>query len=164
MIQVSTLEHRFIGSIPRVVEPGILYVSMEYGTAIHSCCCGCGEQVVTPFSPTDWKMTYDGESVSLAPSVGNWNSTCRSHYVIRRGRVIEASSWSDAQVAAERARDAAAKARFYGTAGKPGMRQDAQARSDAPAVPVANSAGFRRRGGGFWSSVKTWFRRNVRED
>jgi hypothetical protein len=43
---------------------------------------------VTPFTPTDWRMTFDGESVSLDPSVGNWNQKCRSHYVIRRNRVL----------------------------------------------------------------------------
>lgn len=108
------LEHRFVQHIPDHLEPGILYVSMEYATAVHSCCCGCGEEVVTPFTPTDWKMTYDGESVSLRPSIGNWNLSCRSHYVIDRGFILGAEPWSDAQVAAERRRDKAAKELFYG--------------------------------------------------
>lgn len=94
----------------------MLYISMEYGTAAHSCCCGCGEEVVTPFTPTDWKMTFDGETVSLSPSIGNWNLPCRSHYVIKHGRIIEAGPWSDDQIMAERRRDKAAKARYYGTA------------------------------------------------
>lgn len=113
MMRTRTLEHRFVRSVPRELEPGVLYVSMEYATAVHSCCCGCGEQVVTPLSPTDWKMIYDGESVSLTPSIGNWQLPCRSHYVIRQGRVIEADSWSTAQVEAEHHRDKVAKARFY---------------------------------------------------
>jgi hypothetical protein len=71
------------------------------------------EEVVTPFTPTDWKLTYDGEAVSLWPSVGNWKQRCRSHYVIDRGQVIESGSWSDAEVAAESRRDKAAKARHY---------------------------------------------------
>ena len=37
------------------------------------CCCGCGEEVVTPFSPAQWQMSFDGEAVSLHPSIGNWN-------------------------------------------------------------------------------------------
>lgn len=114
MMRIATLEHRFVRSVPRELEPGILYVSMDFGTAVHSCCCGCGAQVVTPFSPTDWKMTYDGETISLSPSIGNWQLPCRSHYVIRHGRVIEAGPWSAAQVVAEQRRDKAAKARFYG--------------------------------------------------
>ena len=108
------LEHRFVEHIPELLQPGILYVSLEYATAAHSCCCGCGEEVVTPFTPTDWKMTFDGETISLKPSVGNWNLACRSHYVIDRGQVIEADPWTDEQVEVERRRDKAAKARYYG--------------------------------------------------
>lgn len=114
MIRWPRLEHRFVTHVPDHLEPGVLYVSMEYGTAAHSCCCGCGEEVVTPFTPTDWRMTYDGETISLWPSVGNWNLRCRSHYVIERGRVFESGPWCDAQVAAERRRDKAAKERYYG--------------------------------------------------
>src|SRR3954447_18777298 len=113
MIRWHSLEHRFVKHIPEQLEPGVLYISMEYGSAAHSCCCGCGEEVVTPFTPTDWKMTFDGETVSLWPSVGNWNQRCRSHYVIERGQVLGAGHWTDAQVAAERLRDKAAKALHY---------------------------------------------------
>ena len=59
-------------------------------------------------------MTFDGETISLRPSIGNWTLKCRSHYVIDCGKVIEAGPWSDEQVEAERRRDRAAKARFYG--------------------------------------------------
>ena len=113
MMRLMKLEHRFVSGVPRELEPGVLYISMEYATAMHSCCCGCGEQVVTPLSPMDWKLTYDGMSVSLVPSIGNWNLACRSHYVVDRGRVIEAGRWSDVRIAAERRHDKAAKKRFY---------------------------------------------------
>lgn len=108
------LEHRFCTHIPDSLEPGILYVSMEYATAAHSCCCGCGEEVVTPFTPTDWKMIFNGQAITLSPSIGNWMLPCRSHYVVRDGRVIEARPWSDGEIAAEQRRDRAAKIRYYG--------------------------------------------------
>jgi hypothetical protein len=114
VIRHKQLEHRFVEHIPEQLKPGVLYVSMEYATSAHSCCCGCGEEVVAPLTPTDWKMTFDGETVSLRPSIGNWMQKCRSHYVIDRGKVIEAGPWSDEQVEAERRRDRAAKERFYG--------------------------------------------------
>jgi len=153
-MRIKTLEHRFVRSIPRELEPGILYVSVEYGTAVHSCCCGCGEQVVTPFSPTDWKMTYDGESISLTPSVGNWYSGCRSHYIVRQGRVIEAESWSQAQVEAEHRRDLAAKASFYSDNV---AVDDAQASTPRnPAVPVAERERPSQRARSFLSSVAAW--------
>lgn len=115
MTLMARLEHRFTDVIPDKLTPGILYVSMEYATASHSCCCGCGEEVVTPFTPTDWRMEFDGETISLSPSVGSWTLACRSHYVIKRGRVIEARPWSNEQIEAERRRDRHAKARHYGT-------------------------------------------------
>lgn len=62
--------------------------------------------MVTPFSPTDWQLTFDGVSVSLYPSIGNWSLACRSHYWIKRGGKVQwAGQWSDEEVAAGRAHD-----------------------------------------------------------
>jgi len=118
-MQQLRLDHQFVEFMPNILQPGILYISMEYATATHLCCCGCGEKVVTPFTPTDWSMTFNGYSVSLSPSIGNWNLPCRSHYVISQGRVIGANPWSDQRIAAERLRDRAAKAAYYGSQQKP---------------------------------------------
>ena len=147
------LEHSFVRNIPRELAPGVLYISMDYATAVHSCCCGCGERVVTPFTPTDWRMTFDGESISLHPSVGNWNQKCRSHYVIRRSRVFEAGPWSEAQVEAERHRDKRAKAEHYG---KP--RIDAR-ETTLPVEGVATSTTIHGKARGFlslWPRLKSW--------
>src|SRR5436189_6476621 len=100
MIRHHRLEHCFVTNIPDKLGPGVLYISMEYATAAHSCCCGCGEEVVTPFTPTDWKITFDGETVSLWPSVGSWSLACRSHYIIERNQALEASRWSESQIEA----------------------------------------------------------------
>ena len=82
------LSHEFVKSVPKELEAGVLYISMEYRTAIHKCCCGCGEQVVTPFSPKRWKLKFDGKTVSLHPSIGNWSFQCRSHYWIKSNAVL----------------------------------------------------------------------------
>lgn len=113
MLDYLRLEHRFVRHIPDTLESGLLYISMEYATASHLCCCGCGEEVVTPFSPAQWKLTFDGEAVSLHPSVGNWLLRCRSHYVIRGGRVTEAPPWSEAAVAAGLKHDKAALSELH---------------------------------------------------
>lgn len=113
MIRDPALRHKFVNSFPDRLQPGILYISMGYATASHSCCCGCGEEIVTPFAPTEWKMTFNGEAVSLWPSIGNWNLPCRSHYIIRDGRAIEAAPWSDEQIGFEKRRDRRAKEVFY---------------------------------------------------
>jgi|SRR5579871_420763 len=114
MIKYGRLDHRFVRHIPEQLEPGVLYISIEYATAAHSCCCGCGQEIVTPFTPTDWKMIFDGDTVSIRPSIGNWNLPCRSHYVIERNKVIEARPFSKKQIEKERQRDSVAKADYYG--------------------------------------------------
>lgn len=105
MHQEIKFDHNFVESIPKDIDNGTLYVSMRFATAIHKCACGCGEQVVTPFSPTDWKLLFDGESVSLNPSIGNWSFNCRSHYWIRNGKVVWAEAWTDQKIQAARDHD-----------------------------------------------------------
>lgn len=146
MMRHQHLEHRFVRNVPRELDPGVLYISMDYATAVHACCCGCGERVVTPFTPTDWAMTFDGESVTLNPSVGNWNQDCRSHYVIKRGRVIECGSWTNARVEAERRRDKRAKQSYYSNASPP-------ASMDSPLATHANGT---ERGREPWSRLWGW--------
>ena len=103
------LAHSFVSNIPETVSEGRLYISMEYATAVHKCCCGCGQEVVTPFSPSDWKLIYDGASISLAPSIGNWSFDCQSHYWIQNSTVRWAPKWSKEKIEAGRAQDRLAK-------------------------------------------------------
>lgn len=111
---MSNLAHKFVEFIPDALDAGVLYVSIAYGTVSHRCCCGCGREVVTPLSPTDWKLIFDGETVSLYPSIGNWNFPCRSHYWIRYNYVEWAEDWSDWQVEAATAKDRVQKDKYYG--------------------------------------------------
>ena len=113
MIRCTRLEHRFVKHIPERLEPGVLYVSMEYATAAHSCCCGCGEEVVTPFTPTDWKMTFDGETISLVAVDRQLDLALPLTLRDRPRAGPRGRPWSDAQIAAERRRDKAAKERYY---------------------------------------------------
>lgn len=99
----------FLEVIPDALEEGVLYISIPHATALHRCLCGCGAEIVTPLSPTDWELTYNGESVSLSPSIGNWSYPCQSHYWIRRNHVHWARRLSAAQIAAVRERDRRAK-------------------------------------------------------
>lgn len=110
------LRYEFVEHIPSDLKDGTIYVSMAYATAVHKCCCGCGNEVVTPFSPTDWKLIFDGESISLHPSIGNWSFDCKSHYFIRRNRVIWVPKWSQEEINIGRARDRSAKKRYFETA------------------------------------------------
>lgn len=57
----------FVESFPTVMEQAVLYISIPYRTCGHLCCCGCGLEVVTPLSPAQWSVTFDGQNVSLRP-------------------------------------------------------------------------------------------------
>lgn len=84
------------------LEPGILYVSERFGTAVHLCACGCGSKVNTPLGPTDWAVENSSSGPSLWPSIGNWQRPCKSHYWIKDGEVIWAEQWTEGQVQAGR--------------------------------------------------------------
>ncbi len=107
------LNHQFVNYIPENIENGILYISIPYTTVVHKCCCGCGKEVITPLSPTDWKIIFDGETISLHPSIGNWSFKCRSHYWIKRNKVSWAGDMTHQEIEAGRLADKIAKAEQF---------------------------------------------------
>lgn len=117
MKRINSITHQFVDSIPGNLADGTLYVSIDYATVVHKCFCGCGREVVTPLTPTDWKLIYDGESISLNPSVGNWSFDCKSHYWIDRGTVKWAEELSDWQIQAGRNKDRRSKESYYQQSG-----------------------------------------------
>ena len=107
------LSHKFVKSIPEYIENGIIYISIDYSTVIHKCCCGCGNEVVTPLSPNDWKLIFDGETISLDPSIGNWSFVCQSHYWITNNEVEWASRWTKKRIEYNRKKDEMNKKAYY---------------------------------------------------
>lgn len=132
---IKSLVPQFVESFPQKLEPGELYLAMEFATAAHLCACGCGNKVITPFSPTDWQMSFDGETVSLKPSIGNWSFKCRSHYWVRSGRIEWAGNMSQAAINAGRKRDAEAKARLQSS-----RPEVSEARQPAPQIQEQTGA------------------------
>jgi hypothetical protein len=106
-VKLTTIEPEFVEFVPAELAPGTLYLSMAYATTVHLCACGCGNKVVLPLSPAQWHLLFDGEAVSLTPSVGNWEFPCRSHYWIKNNKIRWAAQWSKEQVARARRQDAA---------------------------------------------------------
>lgn len=113
-MKAQRVTFEFVELMPPALEAGVVYISMPFATASHLCLCGCGEKVVTPFSPTDWKMTFDGDSISISPSIGNWDFVCKSHYWISNNNVHWAPAWSREQVLQAREREDLEKAAFFG--------------------------------------------------
>ena|SRR5436190_220592 len=87
---MKTFTHKFVEFMPERLEPDVLYVSLRFSLVSHLCACGCGQEVVTPLSPKDWQLIFNGETVSLYPSIGNWAFKCRSHYWIEQNRAVRA--------------------------------------------------------------------------
>jgi hypothetical protein len=99
-----SLQHKFVQFLPDKLAERTVYVSMEYATVAHRCLCGCGVEIQTPLSPTDWQVSFDGETISLYPSIGNWGLPCRSHYWIDQSEGRWAGNWSKKEIAAGRER------------------------------------------------------------
>ena len=78
----------FVRFIPENLEEGTLYISLEYGTAIHRCACGCGEPTVTPLNSNGWNLDIRANKVTLRPSIGNFQIACKSHYWITENKII----------------------------------------------------------------------------
>lgn len=110
------MRHEFVEFMPDKFENGVLYISIPYNTATHLCACGCGSDVITPFSPVDWSITYNGRTVSLKPSIGNWSFPCKSHYFITDGEVRWAETFTEKEIYAVREHDIAT-AIIYGKQG-----------------------------------------------
>ncbi len=113
MKRQTNLIHEFVEYIPNDLKDNTVYVSIAFATVVHKCCCGCGNEVVTPLSPTDWKLIFDGQSISLDPSIGNWNYACQSHYWIKNNRVKWAPQWSQEKINSGRIHDLWVKAKHY---------------------------------------------------
>ncbi len=110
---MKTIKHKFVDFIPNSIEEGTLYISIEYCTAVHKCVCGCGNEVVTPLSPTDWELRFDGKTVSLFPSIGNWSFQCKSHYFITKNKIRMVRRWEDWEIKNGRKKDAQKKKKFF---------------------------------------------------
>ena len=139
----KALTHEFVEFIPDVIQERKIYVSLEYATAVHKCCCGCGKEVVTPLSPTDWKLIFDGKAVSLEPSIGNWSFPCRSHYWIRNNWALWAEDWSQSRIDANRAYDRSAKGKYFASNEEPGDVVGAARIAERP-VPAQKAAWWKK--------------------
>ncbi len=103
------MQVHFVDAIPHAesIEEDHLYISIPYRMTVHRCASGCGQLVPLPLSPTDWSLTYDGETVSFNPSVGNGVLACNSHYRINKSQIMWLPGMSSAQTKLQQKRDMA---------------------------------------------------------
>ena len=94
----TVLKPLFVETIPHLpeMEKDTLYVSMRFATLSHLCPCGCGRLVDVMLDPATRSLTYDGEYLTLRPSIGV-KSPCRSHYSIIRNAIMWYPPISDSE-------------------------------------------------------------------
>lgn len=104
-MRLTSITFQIVEFAPAQLEPSVLYISEKYATALHLCCCGCGQEVVTPLSSAEWQLRRIGNTVSLYPSIGNWSFACQSHYWIKQNKILWAGAMSAVQIDRVRQRD-----------------------------------------------------------
>jgi hypothetical protein len=88
-MKIDRLEIQHVYFMPEKLELGILYVSEEFGTAIHLCACGqCGLQTITSLGLNGWSLEVTENKPTLRPSIGNFQFPCKSHYLVTQGKII----------------------------------------------------------------------------
>ena len=164
MKQETAFSHEFVDSVPELedMKERTLYISLMGATAvIHLCGCGCGREVVTPLSPTDWKLIFDGEAISLHPSIGNWSFPCQSHYWVRDSQIEWSGSWSKQEIAAGRKRDMQKKAEHYQEETRVPVAEVPSIEANKPTEPVEAKAQTAEKNRGWWQKLKAkifrWF-------
>jgi len=120
----SAFTPKFVETVPEELEEGHLYISTRFRTATHLCACGCGSRVVTPIKPAKWAFTYDGETITLHPSIGRWQLPCQSHYWIRRNQVEWSRAFGDDEIEEVLRKDAEDLHAYYQSRATPTPKVD----------------------------------------
>lgn len=142
---IKRIDYELVEFIPEQLEDGILYISEPYKMAAHKCCCGCGEEVITPLNPTDWSVKFKDGRVSLHPSIGNWSFACRSHYWIRNGHIHWSYEMSKEEIQRGRDWDKQLKDKYFDDLNREHSKK--------------NPPSFTGRIGQLFSAIKKWLRR-----
>lgn len=156
-MRLGELRLQFSEFIPDTLASGILYISMQHATVTHLCACGCGREVVTPISPTDWSLMYDGVAVTLDPSIGNWSFPCRSHYFIQKNRVLWVGEMSQREIERGRRLDRLAKTQYYGKGDEPRTAPTPPRSSTGNPQDPSNPQPQHPQSRGFWAAVLAFF-------
>jgi hypothetical protein len=92
----------------------------------------------------DWILIFDGKTISLDPSIGNWSFACQSHYWIKRNKIRWGSPFSEGKIATVRAYDSSTKEKYFGI-------------NSGDDLPVVAEVQKQKLGGGLWAVTKRWW-------
>lgn len=134
---ITQLEPYFVDGVPETLEDGRLYISIRFKTTSHLCACGCGERVVAKLNPNDWNMLYNGRDITLHPSIGNWSFDCRSHYFVRKNKIIWAGDMTNEKIEHGRLSNANRKKAAAPIPSKPALLEPRVIDSHNDKAPIA---------------------------
>ena len=103
-VRTTQWQVEWVEDMPERMGAGKLYISVKHRLVEHLCACGCGTEVSLPLGRSEWRLMYDGDSISIWPSVGNWRLPCKSHYIIEENRTRWCRHWSEEEILAGRMR------------------------------------------------------------
>lgn len=86
-----------VDRIPKLLEPGVVYISEEFELAALLCACGCGHRT-TLLVPDSHQVKSQSGYATVCPSIAACDSPCRSHYYVTNGDVEWLSAFSGAEV------------------------------------------------------------------
>lgn len=91
-MKIFNISPVYVETIPNELEEGKLYISLEYGIAIHLCACGCKGKTVTGLKEhwnDGWTLTDNDGKVTLRPSIGNFSgeNPYHAHYFITNNQI-----------------------------------------------------------------------------
>ena len=87
-------------------------------------------------------------AITLAPSVGNWSLPCKSHYLIRQGRVVWARDMTRDEIERGRLRDKRLRDAHFDQ-----VNAQKEAEMERMATAARCSAGWLAR---LWRALRSW--------
>ena len=86
-MKIKQIRPESVEFIPEHIEEGVLYISELYRTAVHKCCCGCGQEVVTPLKRNSTGKAL--EIARLARDMHGGNGIQEEYHVMRHAQNLE---------------------------------------------------------------------------
>ena len=88
--------YKLVDRIPTQMEEGVVYHTEEFELAGLLCACGCGHRI-TLIVPDSHRVWDEGGYATIQPSVGVFDAPCKSHVIIRAGKVQWLPAFSGSQ-------------------------------------------------------------------
>ena len=75
-----------VNAAPKAMKPGVVYHDTDFEFAEMLCPCGCGHRI-TLLVPEGHRISVDGITPSISPSIAVCDAPCGSHFFIQNGEV-----------------------------------------------------------------------------